>query len=162
MRALVIVYSNCSKLLVVNYLPMQNLLSDAEKLFPHAEAREYGAEDFVGGDFADDFGEVVETEAEVFADEVAGEAGCEGGMDAADGVEGLCEGFGVAEVGDYDVGVADFGETGGVEEHVLKGGDVVYLTAYPGEFTVFFKSIDKNRDILYKLLLKEKFDRLSD
>ena len=101
------------------------------RLFADAEAREYGAEDFVGGDFADDFGEVVETEAEVFADEVAGEAGCEGGLDAADGVEGLCEDFGVAEVGDYDVGVADFGETGGVEEHVLKGGDVVaVLSAY--------------------------------
>lgn len=33
-------------------------------------------------------------------------------------------------------------------EYRLKGGDIVYLTAYPGEFTIFFKSIDKNRDIL--------------
>ena len=30
MRALVIVYSNCSKLLIISYLPTQNLLSDAE------------------------------------------------------------------------------------------------------------------------------------
>lgn len=30
MRALVIVCSNCSKLLIIGYLPTQNLLSDAE------------------------------------------------------------------------------------------------------------------------------------
>ena len=67
----------------------------------------------------------MKAEAEVFADEVAGEACGEGGLDAADGVEGVTEGFGVAKVGDDDVGVADFGEAWGVEEHVFKGGDVV-------------------------------------
>lgn len=53
MRALVIVYSNYAKLLVVNYLPMQNLLSDAEIL-------EDVYEDVLGGDFADYGAEAVD------------------------------------------------------------------------------------------------------
>ena len=38
-------------------------------------------------------------------------------------------------------------------EYRLKGGDIVYLTAHPDEFTMFFKSIDKNRDILHSVAI---------
>ena len=45
------------------------------------EPRENIPEDFVGGDFAEDGGEVVEGLAKVFGDEVGGEAGEEGSAD---------------------------------------------------------------------------------
>ena len=40
-------------------------------LLPDAEIRKDISQDFVGGHFADDFGEVVDGGSEVFADEVA-------------------------------------------------------------------------------------------
>lgn len=50
-------------------------LADAECLFPHAEPLKDIPEDFVGGDFAEDGGEVVEGLAEVFGEEVGGLGG---------------------------------------------------------------------------------------
>ena len=47
----------------------------------HAKPRENISEDFVGGDFSEDGGEVVEGLAKVFGDEVGGEAGEEGSAD---------------------------------------------------------------------------------
>ena len=46
-------------------------------LLSDAEAREDGGEDVLGGDFAGDFAEVVEREADVLGYEVAGDAGLE-------------------------------------------------------------------------------------
>lgn len=48
------------------------------RLLADAEAGEDGGEDFVGGDGAGDFAEVVEGFADVLGDEVAGEVGVEG------------------------------------------------------------------------------------
>ena len=50
-------------------------------LFSDTEPRENIPEDFVGGDFSEDGGEVVEGLAKVFGDEVGGEAGEEGSAD---------------------------------------------------------------------------------
>ena len=50
-------------------------------LFSDTEPRENISEDFVGGDFSEDGGEVVEGLAKVFGDEVGGEAGEEGSAD---------------------------------------------------------------------------------
>lgn len=50
-------------------------LADAECLFPHAKIPKYVAEGFVGGDFADDFAEVVEGFAEVLGYQVRREGG---------------------------------------------------------------------------------------
>lgn len=62
----------------------------------------------------DDFGEVSEALAEVLGDEVAGEAHLEAVLYAVDGVEGTYEGFVVADVGDDDIALRDFGEGGGI------------------------------------------------
>ena len=71
-------------------------LSDAEML-------EYVLKDGVGGDFADDVGEVVDALAEVLGDEVARELEGEAFLYAVDGSEGLAEGGEVAGVGDNGV-----------------------------------------------------------
>lgn len=82
MRALVIVCLNCSKLLIIGYLPTQNLLS-------HAEMAEDVVESFLGGDLtAGDVGEMVEGEAEVFGEEVTGEVGVEAFEDTEEGSMG--------------------------------------------------------------------------
>ena len=60
-------------------------------------------EDGVGGDFADDVGEVVDGFAEVLRDEVAGEVGGEAVLHAVNGGEGLAEGSEVASIGDNGV-----------------------------------------------------------
>lgn len=49
--------------------------ADAECLFAHTEPLKDIPEDFVGGDFAEDGGEVVEGLAEVFGEEVGGLGG---------------------------------------------------------------------------------------
>ena len=72
-------------------------------LFPDAEMLEDVLKDGVGGDFADDVGEVVDALAEVLGDEVAGEVGDEAVLHAVDGGEGLTEGCEVARVGDDGV-----------------------------------------------------------
>ena len=59
--------------------------------------------DGVGGDFADDVGEVVDALAEVLGDEVAGELEAEAFLHAVDGSKGLAEGGEVAGVGDNGV-----------------------------------------------------------
>jgi hypothetical protein len=64
---------------------------------------EYVLKDGVGGDFADDVGEVVDALAEVLGDEVAGELEVEAFLYAVDGGEGLAEGGEVAGVGDDGV-----------------------------------------------------------
>jgi hypothetical protein len=64
---------------------------------------EYVLEDGVGGDFADDVGEVVDALAEVLGDEVAGELECETFLYTVDGGEGLAEGCEVSGVGDDGV-----------------------------------------------------------
>ena len=56
--------------------------------------------DGVGGDFADDVGEVVDALAEVLGDEVAGELEVETFLYAVDSGEGLAEGSEVAGIGD--------------------------------------------------------------
>ena len=71
-------------------------LSDAEVL-------EDVLEDGVGGDFAYDVGEVVDTFAEVLGDEVSGELEGETFFYAVDGGEGLAEGGEVASIGDNGV-----------------------------------------------------------
>ena len=50
-------------------------------LFSDTEPRENISEDFVGGNFSEDGGEVVEGLAKVLGDEVGGEAGEEGSAD---------------------------------------------------------------------------------
>ena len=57
----------------------------------------------VGGDFADDVGEVVDALAEVLGNEVAGELEIDTFLHAVDGGEGLAEGGEVAGVGDNGV-----------------------------------------------------------
>ena len=69
-------------------------------LFPDAEMLKDILEDGVGGDFAYDVGEVVDTLAEVLGNEVAGEVGGEAILHAVDSGEGLAEGCEVARVGD--------------------------------------------------------------
>ena len=59
--------------------------------------------DGVGGDFADDVGEVVDALAEVLGDEVTGELEVEAFLYAVDSGEGLAEGSEVAGVGDNGV-----------------------------------------------------------
>ena len=54
---------------------------------------------------ASDFGEGIESEAEVFDDEVGGELCGETVIDADEGIVGTHEGFVVAGVGDDDIGV---------------------------------------------------------
>jgi len=73
-KALVIVYANYSKLLLISYLPTQNLLS-------HAEAGEDGVEDFCGGNLtvASDFRQVGEDESEIFGHQVCRQLGVENG-----------------------------------------------------------------------------------
>jgi hypothetical protein len=64
---------------------------------------EYVLKDGVGGDFADDVGEVVDALAEVLGDEVAGELEVEAFLYAVDSGEGLAEGSEVAGIGDNGV-----------------------------------------------------------
>ena len=52
---------------------------------------------------------MVETFAEVLAEEVAGDGGVEALGDAADGFQGVGEGFVVADVGDDGVVLIDVG-----------------------------------------------------
>ena len=72
-------------------------------LFSDAEILKYVLEDGVGGDFADDVGEVMDGFAEVLGNEVAGEVGGEAVLYAVNGSEGLAEGCEVARVGDDGV-----------------------------------------------------------
>ena len=69
-------------------------------LFPDAEILKYVLEDGVGGDFADDVGEVVDSFAEVLGDEVARKICGEAVLHAVDGGEGLAEGSEMASIGD--------------------------------------------------------------
>ena len=73
-------------------------------LFSDAEVLEDVVEAFLWGDLtAGDFGENVEDVAEVFAKQVATEAGVEAGDASLKGCLGAAEGFVVAGVGDDDV-----------------------------------------------------------
>ena len=76
---------------VVKYGKMFLLLS-------HAEVLEDIVEDIVGGNLADDGTEIVETLAEVLADEVAREAGVQTVDDSEQGRARLGEGFVVAGI----------------------------------------------------------------
>lgn len=82
---------------------LAGLLSDAEVL-------EDVGEDFVGGDLGtEDFGEVVETLAKVFGDDVARKAEVES-VEGSDYVEvGKVKGLLVADVGDEDFAVGGRG-----------------------------------------------------
>ena len=69
--------------------------------FADAEPLKDIPQDFVGGDFAEDGGEVVESLAEVFGEEVGGLAGEEGSLDVLEGCGGAHQGLVVAEIGHY-------------------------------------------------------------
>ena len=85
-----------------NYLIICYLLADAE-------VGEDWVEDVVGGDLTGDLTEVVDAFAEVLWYEVAWEVHGEAILHAADGVEGVSEGFVVAGVGDDDIALWDIG-----------------------------------------------------
>lgn len=69
-------------------------------------------ESFLGGDalLAGDGGEVVDDEAQVFGEEVGGEAGGEAVADAGEVVVGIDECGVVADVGNYDIGRRKLGK----------------------------------------------------
>ena len=69
-------------------------------LLADAEIPKDVAEDFVGGDFADDGTEVVDGFADVLRGEVGGEAGGESFADAEEGSASVAEGLDVALVCD--------------------------------------------------------------
>ena len=72
-------------------------------LFSHAEVTKDVVEGFLGGDLATcDFGEDVESLAEVFGKEVAGKAAVQAFDDTLDAVVGTEEGVVVSGVGDDD------------------------------------------------------------
>ena len=79
-----------------NHFPTQNLLTDAEVC-------KYIPKHFIVCHFADDFGEVVDGGAEVFAYEVAAEAEVKTVLYFFYLFEGAGEGFVVAHVGDNDI-----------------------------------------------------------
>ena len=72
-------------------------------LLADAEIGEDITKHFIVRHFADDFGEVVDGGAEVFADEVAAEAQVEAVLYFLDVGEGTGEGFVVAHIGYYNV-----------------------------------------------------------
>ena len=73
-------------------------------LFTYAEAGEDVVECLLRGDFgAGYFGEVMEAESQVFADEVGGDVFGEGRYHSVDVFGGCCEGLIVACVGHHDV-----------------------------------------------------------
>ena len=83
------------------------------KLLAHAEVGEDVVEGFLRGDLAaGDFGEDVESLAEVFGEEVTAQFVVETFDDAPDAVVGTEESIVVAGVGDYDVGVGECGGSG--------------------------------------------------
>ena len=113
-------------------------------LFTYTKMLEDVFEDGVGVYFADDFGEVMDALAEVFAEEVGGQAAVEAAGDAADGAEGGAEGFVVALVGDdglivaqgVEVDAAGEGRFEGVDAGVgfgREGEDVAGVGAVAGE-----------------------------
>lgn len=73
--------------------------------FTDAEFLEDGLEEVGGGDGAGDGGEVVDGFAEVLGDEVAGDVGVNAGDYSLKGGCGMGEGFVVASIGDYKVGL---------------------------------------------------------
>ena len=72
-------------------------------LLSNAELPEDGVEHAFGGHLADDVAQVVDTFAEVLADEVAAQVVVQAGDDAADALAGCRECLVVAEVADDDV-----------------------------------------------------------
>lgn len=73
------------------------------RLFPDAKVFEYVAEDFVGGDFAGDFAEVVEAFADVLGDEFTTETGVKAGDNTLNSRESMGKGFVVTDVTDNDI-----------------------------------------------------------
>ena len=71
------------------------------QLFTDAEIPKDIAQDFVGGDFADDGAEVVDGFADVLGGEVGREAGGEAFADAEEGSAGVGESLDVALVCDH-------------------------------------------------------------
>ena len=72
-------------------------------LFSDAEICKYIAQYFIVCHFTDDFGEVVDGGAEVFAHKVAAEAQVEAVLYSRNGFERVVEGFVMTEIGDYGV-----------------------------------------------------------
>ena len=86
-----------------------------QKLFSDAEVGEDVGEDFVGGDLAaGDFGKDGKGLAEVFAEEVAGEACLHAFNDALRGLLCAAEDFVVAGLGDNDAVFRLVGQVGSV------------------------------------------------
>ena len=96
------------------------IANDKVFLFADAEVGKDIAKYFIVSHFADDFGEVVDGGAEVFADEVAAEAEVEALLDFLDVGEGAGERLVVADVGDNDVTAGDGGECGTAHEELLE------------------------------------------
>ena len=72
---------------------------------------------FVCRHFSYDVAQVEDALAEVLRYKVAGQIGGETFLCAADGFEGMGEGFVVADVCYDDVALADVGQTGGVSQN---------------------------------------------
>ena len=88
--------------------------------FPDAKIGKNVTQDFVCCHFAEDFGEVVDGGAEVFAHEVAAEAKLKAVLHFLYVGEGAGEGFVVAHVGDYHVALRDGGECSTAHKELLE------------------------------------------
>ena len=102
-------------------------------LLPDAEVFEDVAEDFVGGDFAGDFSEVMHGFAYVLGEEVAGVVVGQALTGALYGLTGTDEGFVMTHVGDDGV-VGSRGLRGMGYEGFLQGVDVAVVLGRKGEY----------------------------
>ena len=111
-------------------------------LFADAKPLKNPAQNFIGGDFADDGAEVIEGFADILADEVGGDFGGKALADAGQGFGSVFQSLDVAQVGD-DCGIG----TDGV--FTAKVGKSAFESVYPLPF--FRRNQDKGSllDIMF-------------